>query len=550
MDRQQRRVAGYLALVAAVTVACTLAYAYGMATFEGRPRSLLYSLHVVVETFTTTGYGEDAGWQSAPMLVLMVVMQFTGILLVFLALPIFVVPWIERRLEVEPPTRVDVTDHVVICGFTPRGDTLVDELDAQGVDHVIVLDDEERARELHEAGRTVVAGDPEEERTLERACVDDARAVVLDGGDEANAIVALSVREVAPDVELVGFVQDPAGGRYIRLAGADRVLSPHVILGRSLADRVTSAITPDLGETVEIGSDFEIAEIPIQSDSELDGATLADAGIRERTGVNVIGAWFAGEFVAGPPPARELHRNTILLVAGSREALESLKRYTLADPRYDRDHGRVVVAGAGEVGSIVHESLERTDIDATLVDRVDGDDVDVVGDVTETETLEAADLGDADALILALGDDSSTVFSTLVAREFAADLDIICRANEAEAANRIYAAGADYVLTLSRVSGRMLAATLLGEDVMTLDTQVDIVRTDAPGFEGLTLAEADIRSRTGCTVVAVERDDDVHTDLGPDFRIRTGDALVVAGTDTDIATFNELAGVTPAPATD
>jgi K+/H+ antiporter YhaU regulatory subunit KhtT len=87
----------------------------------------------------------------------------------------------------------------------------------------------------------------------------------------------------------------------------------------------------------------------------------------------------------------------------------------------------------------------------------------------------------------------------------------------------------------------MLASTILeDEEVISLDKQVEVVRTHAPGLVGRTLGEADVRARTGCTVVAVERDGEVLTDLGPEFRIREGDELVIAGTDEGTNRFTEM----------
>ena len=104
----------------------------------------------------------------------------------------------------------------------------------------------------------------------------------------------------------------------------------------------------------------------------------------------------------------------------------------------------------------------------------------------------------------------------------------------------MYRAGADYVLSLATVSGRMLASTILeDEEVISLDKQVEVIRTHAPGLVGRTLGEADVRARTGCTVVGVERDGEVITDLGADFRIREGDELVIAGTDEGTNRFME-----------
>ncbi|MFC7166502.1 potassium channel family protein [Halospeciosus flavus] len=553
MDRQQRRIFGYLGFLVAVVAAYTLAYDYGMSHFEGQPVTLVHAFHVVLETLTTTGYGEDAPWRSPVMLLLVDSMMITGLFFLFLTLPLFVVPWIGRRMEVRPPSSVDFEDHVVVCGFTARGETVVEELAAQNVPYVVVEPDRDRAQDLLEEGHDVIVGKPGSTDTLQRAAVTDARAVVLDAGDEANATAALSVEEcldtagVDPsEVQVVGFVDDPSISRYLRYAGADRVLSPNAILGRSLADKVTSAITAELGETVDIGDDFEVVEMPIQRGSPLDGTRLAESGIREETSVDVVGAWFEGEFVAAPDPQRELDRTTILLVAGDHDALESLKDLTLAEAR-QHERGGVIVGGYGEVGSAVVNILDGTEIETTVVDVADAPGVDVVGDVTDEETLREAGIDDANALILALGDDVSTIFGTLVGREISEDVEIICRANESESTSKLYAAGADYVLSLADVSGRMLASAILGEHVMTLDKQVDIVRTEAPNFVGRTFGEEDIRARTGCTVVAVERDGEVLTELGPDFRIQEGDDLVIAGTDRDIARFNDVAGVEPEP---
>ncbi|MCG1002734.1 MULTISPECIES: TrkA family potassium uptake protein [Halobacterium] len=546
MSRQGRRVLAYTGLLAAVAATYTVAFKHGMAFFEGRELSYLQSLQFVAQTFTTTGYGEFAPWTSTVMLVTVVVMQLSGVFLIFLTLPLFVVPWIEERLEVEPLRSVDLEDHVVICGFGARDETLAAELDAQGVEYVVLTDDRDTALSLYEDGWPAVHGDPETERGLERVDVADARTIVLDESDERNATIALTVGDLAPDVQTVCFVEDPSLSEYLRYAGADRVLGPREILGRSLARNVTTSITSRLGDAVEIGENFEIVEMPIQYGSDLDGATLGDTDLLEPGGVNAVGAWFAGEFVGSLDPHRELTRNTVLLVAGRDADLEAFEARTLA-PTDEQGDGHVVVAGYGEVGSTVREALDEADIDTTVVDVEDRPGVDIVGDATEGGTLRSAGIEDASALVLALGDDTSTVFATLVAREESERVEILCRANDTESARKLYAAGADYVLSLATVAGRMLAQTILDEDVMALDKQIDVVRTEAPALVGKTLAGADVRARTGCTVVAVQRGDEVRSQPDADFRIREGDALVVVGADADVARFNEVAGVHAGP---
>jgi K+/H+ antiporter YhaU regulatory subunit KhtT len=61
----------------------------------------------------------------------------------------------------------------------------------------------------------------------------------------------------------------------------------------------------------------------------------------------------------------------------------------------------------------------------------------------------------------------------------------------------------------------MLASIVLDEEILSLGTQLKLIRTTAPGAVGESLADADIRNRTGCTVVAVERDGNVVTHPRP-----------------------------------
>ncbi|GAB3666263.1 hypothetical protein GCM10028856_07890 [Halopiger thermotolerans] len=98
------------------------------------------------------------------------------------------------------------------------------------------------------------------------------------------------------------------------------------------------------------------------------------------------------------------------------------------------------------------------------------------------------------------------------------------------------------VLALSTVTGRMLSSLLLeDEEVLTPETQFEIIRTTAPALVGRSLGEVDVRARLGCTVVAAERDGKLLTNLGAEFTIRAGDTLIVAGSDETVNRFISVA---------
>ena len=542
MDTWKRRTALYVVGLIGVMLGFTLAYDYGMSAFDGRPRTFLEALQVVVETFTTTGYGSDAKWESPEMLLLVTVMDITGVVLIFLALPALLFPLFEEAVSTNVPTTVesDIEDHVVICTYTPRGETLVGELDTWGVDHVVVEPDRERATELYEDGHRVIHADPQSVEGLRNAGLADARALVADAADEVNTSIILTAREVDDSVSTVSVVEEPDRERYHDLAGADHVVSPRRLLGESLAGKVTTSVSTAVGDTIEIGQDFDIAELPIHRGSDLVGRTLADSEIREESGVNVIGAWFQGEFESPPSPDATLDNGTVLLVAGREDQLQRLKDMTLSSVR-QFGHGETVVVGYGEVGRTTARALDRAGIDYTVIDHEDKPGVDVVGDATEPDELRAAGIADARTVVLALSDDTDTEFATLVIGDLNPDVEIIARAEQTENVQKMYRAGADYVLSLATISGRMLASTILAdEQVISMDEQVEIVRTAADKLAGQTLGQARVRARTGCTVVAVERNGDVITDVGPDVHVADGDDLVVAGTDDSVDRFRAI----------
>jgi len=543
MERRQRRLVLYLGTFVGVVGFYTVVYNWTMRTVENTSEPIWRSLLVVIETFTTIGYGTDAGqWTSALTVGLLVAMQFTAVFFLFMALPLFASPWLEERLSTSPPTAVDMADHVVVCTHTGRTRMLREELKLVDVPTVVVEPDRDRALDLHRDGVAVVHGDPESAETLADANLAEARALVADVDDEANASIALAASEGnGVDTQLITFVEEPDYAEYHRYAGADHVFTPRTLIGESLASKVTTAVEAGVGDAVEIGDDLEIVELPVQPESELAGRTIAESGIRERTGVNVVGAWFRGEFVSPPSPDATIDERTVLLVAGREPQLERLKGLTLSDKRQLR-RGPVLVGGLGEVGSTVREAVTAAGFDCRGIDRSDRPGVDVVGDVTDAATLQQAGIEEASIVVLALSDDTDAIFATLAIRHLDRNVEIIARANETDNVRKLYRAGADYVLALPTVSGRMLASTILGEQMLSYDQQVAVVRVPVGEFAGKTLQDAAVRERTGVTVVAVDRDGELLSGLGPDVRLQHGDEAIVAGPDDAVTSFTAQAG--------
>ncbi|ELZ14165.1 TrkA-N domain-containing protein [Haloterrigena salina JCM 13891] len=540
MNYWWRRLALSLGAVFALVVVYAWLYQLGMAAFEGETKTFAQALQIVIESLTTAGFGGDAGWDSTAMNLFVVGMNLTGVLLVFLALPLLVVPLFQQALQDRPPESTDLTDHVVICGYSPRSDVLADELEAANIPYVFVDDDPELVVDLTNDGTEAIYGELDQEETLRAANAGEAKSLVTDVDDETNAVVILTARELSSDLTIVSVVEDEDVASYHRYAGADETVRPRRVLGQSLATKATTTLSAELRDTIELSEDLSVTELLVQDDSDLVGRTVAESGIRDRMGITVIGAWFNGEFVPVPGPDHRIDGNTILLVAGRRDDLTELKARTVST--LERRPENVIVGGYGVVGRTAVETLAGNGVSTTVVDLADQPGVDITGSITDEDVLETAGADEARSVLLTVNDDATTIYAALVLKQVAPDIEIIARANETENIPKLYRAGAEYVLSLSTVTGRMLASVLIeDEEILTPETQFELVRTTAPQIAGQSLGEVDLRARTGCTVVAVERDGELLTDLGPEFVVNADDVLIVAGDDDAINRFVALA---------
>lgn len=524
----RRRIVLTVGLVVALLLAYTILYQWALATFEGVSVGPVEALQVVVEAITTAGFGGDTQhWESPFVNALVILMNLSGVLLVFLAIPAFVVPLIREALQEVVPTSTDRTDHVILCSHSPHEDVLLADLAAADVPVVIVEEDPSDVEAHVAAGRQAMLGDPEETETFQRANVDTARAVVVDVADDRNPTVILSARECRDDIPILSVAEETGAVSHQQRAGATHVVHPRAVLGRSLGRHAAGLVTRELAD-IQVGTDLEFTELVVKADSALAGATIRD-GLPAQ--VTVVGMWDGGTFVPAPSRDRRIRDNAILLVAGKPAELDVAAARSLA-PHHGPD--RVVVAGYGEVGRTVERYLVDEDVAVTIIDREDGTGVDHVGDATEAVALEAAGVDEARALVLALDDDRTTVNATLAAREVTTTTDVIVRANDPENVQKLYRAGADYVLALTTVTGRMLTGLLFDdEEVITAETQFAVVKTAVPELVGERLE--DVTTGTDAVVVAIERDGTLLTEFDPDLTLEAGDELVVAGSDAAVS---------------
>ncbi len=547
LSRRDRLIVYYLAGLVVLVLGYATIYNFAMARLEGVNQSIFASFEFVVQTMTTTGYGQDSDLWTHPLTFMFVSLtQITGIGIGFFTLRLIIIP-LFTGAEVNLDNRLTTKrDHVIICEYRRDSAVLLDELRELDIEYVLISSSEENAEALSDEGYAAIHGSPQDAAAFERASIDTARAVITDAGD-ANVNTILTVESIRPEIDIIALTDDSDMRDVLLDAGADTVLSPHGVLGHRLAEKAVSSFSQELTDTIELGGDMEVTEIPIHHESRLVGTRIRDSNIREQTGANILGAWIDGELQLPPDPESVIRQNTVLLVSGAREELEAFSDFS-RPPRFFRRNERIIVAGLGEVGQAAQSVISDEGIDVVTVDIEEHEGVDIVGDVGTEEILYEAGIETADAIIVGLPDDSTSLLTTVLARSLNPDIEILVRVSDTDATKKALSAGADYVLSVPRVSARMVARELRGEDVLAPASQIRLIRVPATILAGSTLAESGIYEQTGCRVVAVEDESGLTSTVDPQRQFTGDERIVLVGSDEAVQRFLKRYDVSPTEA--
>lgn len=155
------------------------------------------------------------------MVAFVITIQFLGLFLVFLLFPVYVIPFVEERFETRLPGTLPAAKgegYVLIYRCSPAVSVLIEELARYGRRVVIIEDDENIARRLHERGLEVVCN----RHTLDELNMDDighAHAIVANGSDQDKAALLLSARDNDFDGPIYALVEDPLHRQPLETGG-------------------------------------------------------------------------------------------------------------------------------------------------------------------------------------------------------------------------------------------------------------------------------------------------------------------------------------------
>jgi len=530
LSKRQRLLVRFSVFIVSIVLFFTVVYYVGVHRLEGRDYSIFRALQTVVETFTTTGYGADSPWDTPVMNLLMVTIQVSGIVVGLVTLRVLVIPLYERTAVHLDDRLTGKDDHVVLAEYDRGSELVLDELVDLGVDYVLLDSDQGEAKRLSDDGYQAIDGDPESRADLDRASIDRADLLITDAGDRTASVV-LTALEANDDLRVISFTESTRRSAALTEVGVDRSVAPNALIGRRLAEKATTPVVVDSSDDDSVA----IREILVRHDSPLQGVHLGESPLATHPDLTVVAGWFGGELRLSPSSDEVLTPDTVLVVAGPERSIDEASG-ELSTPSPSSVPDDIVVAGHGEGGTAAVDALPDG-VSVTTVDPDPTTDPDIVGDVTELETLGAAGIEDAAALVVTVDGDATALLTVALARSLTDDLEILVRVTDADKTSQAFTAGADYVLSVQRVSARLVASEAHGERVVDMASQIRIVRSDGAPFAGESIETHRRDTDRGWTVVGVSRNGSVRTNA--ETVIESDDDVFVAGNDETIRDFQK-----------
>ncbi|HEX4978962.1 MAG TPA: TrkA family potassium uptake protein [Acidimicrobiales bacterium] len=220
-----------------------------------------------------------------------------------------------------------------------------------------------------------------------------------------------------------------------------------------------------------------------------------------------------------------------------------------------RDH--VIVCGWGRVGRALAEQLHASGEEIVVIDNDPERAADVPfprveGDATEDDTLRAAGIERARALVAALNADADNLFVVVAGRALRPDIFIVARVRTVSAEEKLRRGGADRVVNPQQIGGHRMGAFVLQPhvaeflDVVMHDQSMEfrleeVIVPDGSPLAGRTLRETQIRDRTGALVLAMRaKDGSFRTNPDPGMTVDPGEVLISIGTEPQLAELRRL----------
>lgn len=226
-------------------------------------------------------------------------------------------------------------NHYIVCGFGRVGSQIVEELAASRMSFVVIDEKESNVRACIEHGYLALQGDATSDDMLREAGIERAKCVLAATDDDAHNIsITLSARHLNSKLFIVARANHDETQAKLKLAGADRVLSPYTIAGRRMANL---AIQPGVVEFFDTltkvgGVELAVEEVVVSTASPLVGKMLVEAQNTLSYGAMIVALKRPSGLMPGSRLEVRIEAGDTVIVVGAPEQLAAFQQKNNAQP--------------------------------------------------------------------------------------------------------------------------------------------------------------------------------------------------------------------------
>jgi voltage-gated potassium channel len=220
-------------------------------------------------------------------------------------------------------------NHYIVCGYGRVGLQIAEEFAAARIPFVVIDEKENNVGNCIERGYLALQGDATSDDILHEAGIRYAKCLLVATDNDAHNIsITLSARHLNSKLFIVARANHNETEAKLKLAGADRVLSPYTIGGHRMANLALQPGVMEFFDTITKAGDVELGvqEVVVPASSPLVSKTLVEAQNTLSYGTMLIALKRPSGVMAGSRLEARIEVGDTVIVVGAAERLAVFKR--------------------------------------------------------------------------------------------------------------------------------------------------------------------------------------------------------------------------------